>query len=161
MVPVVALPFSPDNVKSAKEASKVKIDRSYIGSCTGGKITDFIFAAELLQGHKVSVDTFLVPSTVEVEQAMKEIRLGGKTLVEIFAEAGCIEPAPPSCAACLGGPVDTFGRCNNGEVCVSTTNRNFPGRMGSKDSQTILASPYTAAASAITGHITDPREFLK
>ena len=160
-VPVVAMPFSPDNVKSAKESSQVKIDRSYIGSCTGGKITDFIFAAELMKGHKVKVDTFLVPSTVEVEQAMKEIKIDGKTLVEIFAEAGCIEPAPPSCAACLGGPVDTFGRCNNGEVCVSTTNRNFPGRMGSKDSQTILASPYTAAASAITGHITDPREFLK
>jgi len=160
-VPVVALPFSPDNVKSAKDASKVKIDRSYIGSCTGGKITDFIFAAELLKGHKVSVDTFLVPSTVEVEQALKKIKIDGKTLVKIFAEAGCIEPAPPSCAACLGGPVDTFGRCNNSEVCVSTTNRNFPGRMGSKDSQTILASPYTAAASAITGHITDPREFLK
>ncbi|MFA7230971.1 MAG: 3-isopropylmalate dehydratase large subunit [Victivallaceae bacterium] len=161
LAPVVALPFSPDNVKTAKDASSVKIDRSYIGSCTGGKLTDFLFAAELLKGRKVTVETYLVPSTVEVADALRKISIEGKTLVEIFKEAGCIDPALPSCAACLGGPVDTFGRCNNGEVCVSTTNRNFPGRMGSKDSQTILASPYTAAASAITGHITDPREFLK
>lgn len=160
-VPVVALPYSPDNVKAAGDASDVKLDRSYIGSCTGGKLTDFIFAAELLKGRKVTIDTYLVPSTAEVADALNSISIDGKTLTEIFKEAGCIDPAPPSCAACLGGPVDTFGRCNNGEVCVSTTNRNFPGRMGSKDSQTILASPYTAAASAITGHLTDPREFLK
>lgn len=160
-VPVVALPFSPDNVKSAKASAKVKIDRAYIGSCTGGKITDFVFAAEILNGRKVVVDTFLVPATVEVEAALKLVKIGRKSLLKIFKDAGCLPPAPPSCAACLGGPVDTFGRCNNGEVCISTTNRNFPGRMGSKDSQTILASPYTAAASALTGHVTDPREYLK
>jgi 3-isopropylmalate/(R)-2-methylmalate dehydratase large subunit len=160
-VPVVALPFSPDNVKSAKAAAKVKIDRAYIGSCTGGKITDFVFAAEILNNRKVAVDTFIVPATVEVEQALKLVKIGRKSLLRIFKDAGCLPPAPPSCAACLGGPVDTFGRCNNDEVCISTTNRNFPGRMGSKNSQTILASPYTAAASALTGHITDPREFLK
>jgi 3-isopropylmalate/(R)-2-methylmalate dehydratase large subunit len=65
-----------------------------------------------------------------------------------------------SCAACLGGPADTFGRINGPEVCISTTNRNFPGRMGAKEGQVYLASPYTVAASAIRGHITDPREFL-
>jgi 3-isopropylmalate/(R)-2-methylmalate dehydratase large subunit len=160
-VPVVALPYSPDNVKAASASSAVKLNRSYIGSCTGGKLTDFIFAAELLKGKKVSIDTFIVPATVEVADALNKIRIDGKTLAEIFVEAGCIEPSLPSCAACLGGPVDTFGRCNNGEACVSTTNRNFPGRMGSKDSKTILASPYTAAASAITGCLTDPREYLK
>jgi len=160
-VPVVALPFSPDNVKPVSEATDVKLDRSYIGSCTGGKLTDFVMAAELLKGKKVSIDTYIVPSTVEVADALNKVSIDGKTLAEIFIEAGCIEPSLPSCAACLGGPVDTFGRCNNGEVCVSTTNRNFPGRMGSKDSQTILASPYTAAASAITGCLTDPREYLK
>ena len=70
-----------------------------------------------------------------------------------------VEPiAPPSCAACLGGPIDTFGRTHGNEVVVSTTNRNFIGRMGSKDSQIYLASPYTAAATAVTGHITDPRD---
>jgi 3-isopropylmalate/(R)-2-methylmalate dehydratase large subunit len=77
-----------------------------------------------------------------------------KTLREIFEEAGCMEIAKPSCAACLGGPIDTYGRCNGSEVCISTTNRNFPGRMGSKDSQTILASPATAAASALKGYVT-------
>jgi 3-isopropylmalate/(R)-2-methylmalate dehydratase large subunit len=160
-VPVVALPYSPDNVKAASASGSVKLDRSYIGSCTGGKLTDFVLAAELLKDRKVSIDTYIVPSTVEVADALNKIKIDGKTLAEIFIEAGCIEPSLPSCAACLGGPVDTFGRCNNGEVCVSTTNRNFPGRMGSKDSQTILASPYTAAASAITGYLTDPREYLK
>lgn len=160
-VPVVALPYSPDNVKAAAAAGSVKLDRSYIGSCTGGKLTDFIFAAELLKGRKVCIPTYLVPATAEVADALNKIRIDGKTLAEIFLEAGCLKPAPPSCAACLGGPVDTFGRCNNGEVCVSTTNRNFPGRMGAKDSRTILASPYTAAASALTGQLTDPREYLK
>ena len=152
-VPVIALPYSPDNVKPASECSDVKIDRAYIGSCTGGKITDFIAAAKVLQGRKVSVDTFIVPATKEVAEALDTKRLNGDTLNEIFKNAGCLETAPPSCAACLGGPVDTFGRCNGNEVCVSTTNRNFPGRMGSKDSRTILSSPLTAAASAIAGEI--------
>ncbi len=158
--PVVALPYSPDNVKNAMNIEDTKIDRVYIGSCTGGKIEDFLMAANILKGRKVAVETFLVPATREVDHALDEIKIGGKTLREIFLDAGCLPPAPPSCAACLGGPLDTFGRCNNAEVCLSTTNRNFPGRMGSKDSQTILASPYTAAASALTGHITDPRPYL-
>ena len=153
--PVVALPYSPDNVKCAAECNDVKIDRAYIGSCTGGKVTDFILAAKVLRGKKVSVDTYIVPSTVDVEKALVNIKLGDKTLRQIFEEAGCLEIAKPSCAACLGGPVDTYGRCNNAEVCISTTNRNFPGRMGSKDSQTILSSPQTAAASAIAGFVTE------
>jgi 3-isopropylmalate/(R)-2-methylmalate dehydratase large subunit len=151
--PVVALPYSPDNVKPVTECKEIKIDRAYIGSCTGGKVTDFILAAKVLRGKKVSVDTYIVPSTVEVESALSNIKLEDKTLRQIFEEAGCMEIAKPSCAACLGGPVDTYGRCNLSEVCISTTNRNFPGRMGSKDSQTILSSPQTAAASAIAGCI--------
>jgi 3-isopropylmalate/(R)-2-methylmalate dehydratase large subunit len=139
----------------------VKLDRSYIGSCTGGKIEDFVFAAEILKDNKVSIDTFIVPATVEVEKALDEIKMDGRSLSQIFKDAGCLKQAPPSCAACLGGPVDTYGRCNGNEVCISTTNRNFPGRMGAKESKTILASPYTAAASAIVGNISDPREFLK
>jgi 3-isopropylmalate/(R)-2-methylmalate dehydratase large subunit len=158
--PVVAMPYSPDNVFSIDNVEDKKIDRAYIGSCTGGKITDFIFAAEILKNNKVSVDTYIIPSTVEVEKALANLRVDGRSLSKIFRDAGCLEQGPPSCAACLGGPVDTYGRCNNSEVCVSTTNRNFPGRMGSKDSKTILASPYTAAASAVRGVITDPREFL-
>ncbi|MCK5844785.1 MAG: 3-isopropylmalate dehydratase large subunit [Victivallales bacterium] len=154
MKPVVALPYSPDNVKPVSECSEMKIDRSYIGSCTGGKITDFIAAAKVLNGKKVTVDTYIIPSTVEVEKALKTEKIDGKSLEQIFIDAGCLDIAPPSCAACLGGPVDTYGRCNGSEVCVSTTNRNFPGRMGSKDSKTILSSPYTAAASAVAGHLT-------
>ncbi len=152
-VPVVAMPYSPDNVKPVSEVEDKKIDRSYIGSCTGGKIGDFIMAASVLAGKKVTVPTYIVPATVEVEEALITEKIDGKTLREIFEEAGCEPIAPPSCAACLGGPVDTFGRCNTNEICISTTNRNFPGRMGSKDSQTILASPLTASASALTGYI--------
>ncbi|HOK04091.1 MAG TPA: 3-isopropylmalate dehydratase large subunit [Victivallales bacterium] len=156
--PVAALPFSPDNVKKISEIEDYKIDRVYIGSCTGGKISDFEMAAKVLYGRKVVVPTFLVPATVEVERALSERKINGKTLLQIFNDAGCEKPAPPSCAACLGGPVDTYGRCNNDEICVSTTNRNFPGRMGSKNSKTILVSPYSAAASAIKGKVASVRD---
>ncbi len=159
MEPVVAKPHSPDNRALARECSDVKIDRSYIGSCTGGKLTDFVAAAELLKGEKVKVPTFIVPATREVEQELKDTVLDGKTIMQIFEEAGC-HIGEPSCAACLGGPKDTFGRTHGTEVVVSTTNRNFPGRMGSKESAVYLASPYTAAASALTGRVTDPREVM-
>jgi 3-isopropylmalate/(R)-2-methylmalate dehydratase large subunit len=157
--PTVAKPHSPDNRALARELSDVRLDRAYIGSCTGGKVTDFIAAARILSGRKVAVDTFIVPATTEVLKALHRERVGGKTLVEVFETAGC-KLGEPSCAACLGGPVDTFGRLNEPLKCISTTNRNFPGRMGHKEGQVFLASPLTAAASAVTGHITDPRELL-
>lgn len=159
--PVVAKPHSPDNRALARECSDVKIDRVYIGSCTGGKTTDFLNAARILKGRQVKVPTYLVPATQKVYEDLFTIKHEGQTLSEIFLSAGCIEPAAPSCAACLGGPKDTFGRLNEPEVCVSTTNRNFPGRMGNKQAQVYLASPYTAAASALTGYVTDPRPFLQ
>ena len=159
MEPVVAKPHSPDNRALVRECSDVKIDRSYIGSCTGGKYTDFLAAANILDGKKVAVNTFIVPATTEVFKDLECKTLNGKTLLNIFKEAGC-EIGDASCAACLGGPKDTFGRTHGTEVVVSTTNRNFPGRMGSKQSEVYLASPYTAAASALTGRITDPREML-
>lgn len=158
--PVVAKPHSPDNRDLAKNCRDVKIDRVYIGSCTGGKITDFINAAQILNGKRVTVPTYIVPATQKVYEDLFTQKLDGKTISEILLSAGCIEPAAPSCAACLGGPKDTFGRMNTAEVCVSTTNRNFPGRMGEKTAQIYLASPYTAAASAITGYVTDPREVM-
>jgi 3-isopropylmalate/(R)-2-methylmalate dehydratase large subunit len=158
--PMVALPHSPDNGRPAADCGDVRITRAYIGSCTGGKITDFVAAARVLNGRKVAVDTFLVPATREIEAQMATETVDGRSLLDIFRDAGCLDPAPPSCAACLGGPADTFGRCNTDEVCVSTTNRNFVGRMGSKNASVILASPLTAAASALTGRITDPREIL-
>jgi 3-isopropylmalate/(R)-2-methylmalate dehydratase large subunit len=159
--PVVALPHSPDHKATAAACGDRKIDRAYIGSCTGGKTEDFVAAAQVLDGRQVAVPTFLVPATTEVEADLDRVMVNGRPLNAIFKAAGCLPPAPPSCAACLGGPVDTFGRCNQSEVCISTTNRNFIGRMGSKTAAVILASPMTVAASALTGHITDPREFLK
>lgn len=158
--PVVAQPHSPDNRALARECKDVKIDRVYIGSCTGGKTSDFVHAARILKGQQVKVPTYLVPATQKVYEDLFTVKYDGQTLSEIFLAAGCIEPAAPSCAACLGGPKDTFARLNEPEVCVSTTNRNFPGRMGNKQAQIYLASPYTAAASALTGHVTDPREFM-
>ena len=159
MEPIVAKPHSPDNKAVVSECADVKLDRSYIGSCTGGKLTDFVAAAQLLKGKKVVIDTFIVPATRQVEQDLYKEKLDGESLADIFKNAGALM-GEPSCAACLGGPKNTFGRTNGEEVVISTTNRNFPGRMGSKQSQVYLASPYTAAASALTGRITDPREFI-
>ena len=158
--PVVAKPYSPGNAELAKNLSDVKLDRAYIGSCTGGKTTDFVAAAKILKGRKVAIETFIVPATVKVDKALDNIKFDGESLREIFEKAGC-NVGKPSCAACLGGPLDTYGRTHGTEVVISTTNRNFPGRMGSMDAPIYLASPYTAAASAVTGYITDPREFIK
>ncbi|MFN5856768.1 MAG: 3-isopropylmalate dehydratase large subunit [Pseudanabaenaceae cyanobacterium] len=158
--PVVAKPHSPDNRALVREVSNVRIDRVYIGSCTGGKTEDFYHAAQLLKGNQVKVPTYIVPATRKVYDDLYTLKIDDQTLADIFINSGCESPASPSCAACLGGPQDTFGRMNEPEVCVSTTNRNFPGRMGNKQAQIYLASPYTAAASALTGKITDPREFI-
>lgn len=157
--PMLAMPHSPDNKAGVSEALNVKLDRAYIGSCTGGKYSDFWAAAQILKDHPVKVDTFVVPATTEIARQLQENSINGRSLLEIFKDAGA-RIGEPSCAACLGGPSDTFGRLNGAEVCISTTNRNFPGRMGSKSSQVYLASPYTVAASAITGKITDPRDYL-
>jgi len=163
--PVVAAPHSPDNRKLARECSDVKIARVYIGSCTGGKTEDFQAAAKLFHkaGQQVKVPTYLVPATQQVwaDVYTKPVEgCDGKTAAQIFEAAGCDTPASPSCAACLGGPQDTYARMNKPEVCVSTTNRNFPGRMGHKEGQIYLASPYTAAASALKGYVCDPREYM-
>jgi 3-isopropylmalate/(R)-2-methylmalate dehydratase large subunit len=158
--PMVAKPHSPDNKATVTEVRGTKLTRAYIGSCTGGKISDFEAAARIIKGNELGVDTYVVPATTQVRQQLKEVYYDGETLWNIFEQAGC-KMGEASCAACLGGPSDTFGRLNNDtEVCISTTNRNFPGRMGSKKAQVYLASPYTVAASAITGVITDPREYL-
>ncbi len=159
MEPVVAKPHRPDNKASVSEVAGIKLDRAYIGSCTGGKFEDFLAAARILEGNRVQVDTFVVPASTEVSKQLREQTLGGKTLWQVFVDAGC-KMGHASCGACLGGPVDTFGRTHGTEVVISTTNRNFPGRMGSKQSAVYLASPLTVAASALHGEITDPRTVL-
>jgi len=158
--PAVAQPHSPAAYAPAGALKEVAVDRVYIGSCTGGKLSDFLAAAVILQGKRVKADTYLVPATQEVANQLQTETVNGETLAHIFQSAGCLPIAPPSCAACLGGPPDTFGRTHGREVVVSTTNRNFIGRMGSKDAPIYLASPLTAAASAVAGHIADPRNLL-
>ncbi len=160
MEPRVAKPHSPDNKANVSEVAGTQLTRAYIGSCTGGKVTDFVAAAKIIDGHECKVPTFIVPATTEVDAELDKVQVNGRTLRTIFREAGA-QIGPASCMACLGGPADTFGRLNDAaEVCISSTNRNFPGRMGHKQSQVYLASPLTVAASAITGKITDPRDVM-
>ena len=158
--PTVACHPDPGQRKKAKELGQVKLDRAYIGSCTGGKTSDFVEFARIVQGKKVVLDTFGVPATPEILSDLQTTYWGDRTIWQVMVDAGVQMTENTGCAACLGGPVDTFGRMNAPLKCISATNRNFPGRMGHKDSQVFLASPATVAASALTGKITDPREFL-
>jgi 3-isopropylmalate/(R)-2-methylmalate dehydratase large subunit len=158
--PTVAQHPDPGNRALAKELSKITLDRAYIGSCTGGKTSDFLAFAEVLKGRTVKIDTFGVPATPDVVHDLQTMMMGQSTVWNLLESAGVQMTENASCAACLGGPVDTFGRMNKPMNCISATNRNFPGRMGHKESKVFLASPYTVAASALTGHITDPREYI-
>ncbi len=160
MEPTVACHPDPGQRRLARELTGIKLDRAYIGSCTGGKTSDFLEFAQILKGKKVVIDTFGVPATPEIVRDLQNARWGTKTVWEHLVESGVQMTENAGCAACLGGPVDTFGRMNAPLKCISATNRNFPGRMGHKESQVFLASPATVAASALTGHITDPRDYL-
>ncbi|MBN1436551.1 MAG: 3-isopropylmalate dehydratase large subunit [Sedimentisphaerales bacterium] len=149
--PTVALPHLPSGGKPISEVAGMEMDQSYIGSCTNGRIEDLRIAAAILKGHKVAIRTIVVPATPEIwKQAMDE------KLFDIFYDAGCVVSAP-TCGACLGG---FMGILAAHEKCVSTTNRNFVGRMGHPESGVYLASPATAAASAIEGKLTDPRKYM-
>ena len=149
--PIVALPHLPSDGKPISQCAGMKMDQSYIGSCTNGRIEDLRIAAAILKGKKVAIRTIIVPATPEIwKQAMDE------GLFDIFYDAGCVISAP-TCGACLGG---FMGILAAGEKCVSTTNRNFVGRMGSPKSEVYLASPATAAASAIEGKLTDCRSYF-
>ena len=158
--PTVACHPDPGERKLAKELGHIRLDRAYLGSCTGGKTSDFLAFARVVRGKHVVIDTFAVPATPEVVHELQTARWGEQTIWEILVAAGVQVTENAGCAACLGGPVDTFGRMNAPLKCISATNRNFPGRMGHKESQVFLASPMTVAASALTGKITDPREYL-
>jgi 3-isopropylmalate/(R)-2-methylmalate dehydratase large subunit len=157
--PFVAKPHSPDNLDTVRNVKGTKLTKCYIGSCTGGKLSDFISAAKIIFGNKVKVPTFIVPASTAVSRQLDIETISGISLREVFEKAGCVI-AESSCAACLGGPMDTIGRAADGEVIISTTNRNFPGRMGSKKAAVYLASPLTVGASALTGFITDPRDYI-
>src|ERR1700745_660338 len=158
--PTVAMHPNPGNRALAKALEHVKLDRAYIGSCTGGKASDFFAFAKVVKGRQVKIDTYGVPATSDVVQELKETRWDTQSVWDVLIDAGVRMTENASCAACLGGPTDTFARLNAPLTCISATNRNFPGRMGSKEAKVYLASPYTVAASALTGHVTDPREFL-
>ena len=157
--PTVACHPDPGNRKLAKDMD-LKLDRAYIGSCTGGKTSDFLDFAKVVRGKKVAIDTFGVPASPEIVNDLQTARWGDQTVWEILVNSGVQMTENAGCAACLGGPVDTFGRMNEPLKCISATNRNFPGRMGHKEAQVFLASPMTVAASALTGRVTDPRDFV-
>lgn len=150
--PTVAFPHLPENTKTIDEVGDITIDQVVIGSCTNGRLDDLRCAAEVLKGKKVAdgVRVIVIPATQQIYlDAMEE------GLIKTFIEAGAIV-STPTCGPCLGG---YMGILAEGERCVSTTNRNFVGRMGHVDSEIYLASPAVAAASAITGKISAPEQY--
>lgn len=149
--PTVSFPHLPENTKTIDEVGEVKIDQSVIGSCTNGRIEDIRIAAQVMKGRHVAkgVRCIVIPATQAIY--LQAIREG---LLEIFIEAGAVV-STPTCGPCLGG---YMGILAEGERCISTTNRNFVGRMGHVNSEVYLASPAVAAASAVTGKISCPCE---
>jgi 3-isopropylmalate/(R)-2-methylmalate dehydratase large subunit len=147
--PTVAFPHLPDNTKTIDEVGDIQIDQVVIGSCTNGRMEDMKMTAEILKGHKVSkgLRLIIIPGTQKIY--LECVKNG---YAEIFVEAGAVF-STPTCGPCLGG---YMGILAAGEKVVSTTNRNFVGRMGHVDSEVYLASPAVAAASALAGRIADP-----
>jgi 3-isopropylmalate/(R)-2-methylmalate dehydratase large subunit len=149
--PMVALPHLPSNAVPISQCAGKPMDQAYIGSCTNGRIEDLRIAAKILKGRQVAIRTIIVPATPTIwKQADDE------GLFNIFYDAGCVISAP-TCGACLGG---FMGILASGEKCISSTNRNFVGRMGHPKSEVYLASPATAAASAIEGKLADARKYI-
>jgi len=149
--PMVALPHLPSGGVPVGECAGKEMDQAYIGSCTNGRIEDLRIAAGIFKGRQVAIRTLIVPATPSIWKQAKD-----EGLFDIFYDAGCVIAAP-TCGACLGG---FMGILASGEKCISTTNRNFVGRMGHPKSEVYLASPATAAASAVEGKITDPRKYM-
>jgi len=150
MEPQVSCPHSVDNVKPVSEVDEVEIDQAFIGSCTNGRLEDLRLAARLLEGRKIQKGVRMLVTPASQEVYLKALQEG---LIKTFMEAGaCV--CNPTCGPCLGGHL---GLLASGEVCISSSNRNFIGRMGSPKAYVYLASPATVAASAVTGKIADPR----
>ena len=151
IVPTVSCPHLPENTRPAKELGNIKIDQVVIGSCTNGRMEDMEAAYKILNGKKVAdgVRCIIIPGTMQILRECTE-----RGFVTAFIDAGAVV-STPTCGPCLGG---YMGILAAGERCISTTNRNFVGRMGHVDSEVYLASPHTAAASALTGYITEYKE---
>ena len=151
IVPTVSCPHLPENTKPAKELSAIKVDQVVIGSCTNGRMEDMQAAYEILKGKKVAdgVRCIIIPATMQIMRECVE-----RGYVTAFIDAGAVV-STPTCGPCLGGYMGILAK---GERCIATTNRNFVGRMGHPESEVYLASPYTAAASALTGYITEYTE---
>ncbi len=151
--PVVSAPPDVDNVKSVTEAEGIEVDQVFIGSCTNGRLEDLEIASRILKGRKVRDGVRCIVSPASRKIYLEALRRG---IIDILAEANCVI-APPTCGPCVGAHM---GILAENEVAIATTNRNFTGRMGHKNSKVYLSSPATAAASAIEGRITDPRKYL-
>ena len=153
LVPTVSYPHLPENTHPITDAADIAIDQVVIGSCTNGRLSDMEVAYEILKGKQIKkgIRVIIIPGTMAI---YKECLKRGWT--EAFIDAGCVV-STPTCGPCLGG---YMGILAAGERCISTTNRNFVGRMGHVTSEVYLASPAVAAASALTGYISDPREVL-
>jgi len=149
--PMVALPHLPSGGVPIGDCAGKKMDQAYIGSCTNGRIEDLRIAAKVLKGKQVAIRTIIVPATPAIWKQAADVGL-----FDIFYDAGCVIAAP-TCGACLGG---FMGVLAADEKCISTTNRNFVGRMGHPKSEVYLASPATAAATAVEGKLTDPRKYM-
>ncbi|MEL7604585.1 MAG: 3-isopropylmalate dehydratase large subunit [Sedimentibacter saalensis] len=152
--PQLAVPHSVDNVYKIEDVKKIKVDQAFIGSCTGGRLEDIKEAYKILNGKKIHPDTRLIVIPASTEVYQNAIKHG---YVQSLMEAGATFTAP-GCGPCLGTHA---GLIADKEVCITATNRNFPGRMGSTGAQIYLASPASVAAAALKGHITDVREVIK